>query len=226
MGRQARPRALLWVALAAGFAASNHRTGFLIVGPSLPFVFWLTKFRRRQQVRGWVKALALFAAPFLCYLYLPIRAAAHPVRNWTDPETWDRFWDHVLARQYERYAFMNDWEHVKISAAELWHDGLAPGWTSYLLVAIAAAFAAWGFVSWIRRRPVVVGTLSGAAAFVVVFTLGYGAPTDNTVYLIPVGIVLALLAGPGCGATAGEDSDSRWRAMAPGRVDRRGVACC
>jgi len=196
------PPGLGWVALAAGFAASNHRTGFLIVTPALPFVFWLTRFRRtKERIRGWLKALLLLAAPFLFYLYLPIRAAAHPLQNWGDPETWDRFLDHVLARQYQGYVFLNfrnDFSGAAKSAVLLLHDSLAkPGWPSWLFAAIGLVFVLWGLVSWLRRHPAVIGPLALGCVVIVVFTVGYGADSDNSVYLIPAGAVAALLAGLG-----------------------------
>jgi len=98
------PRRLLWVALSAGGVAMHHRTGFLAAGPALIAAFWLTRPRR---LRGLLSAGALFITPFLCYLYLPIRAAARPPMNWGYPATAERFLYHVLGRQYARWAFAN-----------------------------------------------------------------------------------------------------------------------
>ncbi len=137
------PRALGWVALAAGFAVSNHRTGFLLVAPALAVrvLAHAVSGAAKERVRGWLKALLLLAAPFLFYLYLPIRAAAHPLQNWGDPETWDRFVDHVLARQYQGYVFLNfqnDFSGAAKSAVQLLHDSLAkPGWPSWLFAAVS-----------------------------------------------------------------------------------------
>ncbi len=59
------------------------------------------------------------------------------------------------------------------------------------------SLVAWGLVCWLRRQPVVIGPLALGCLVIVVFTVGYGADSDNSVYLIPAGVVAAVLAGLG-----------------------------
>jgi hypothetical protein len=38
-------------------------------------------------------------APLLLYLYLPVRAAQHPILNWGSADNWDDFWRHISVWQ-------------------------------------------------------------------------------------------------------------------------------
>ncbi len=73
------PRALMWVALAAGFASSNHRTGFLLVAPALPFAFWLTRFRSSRANADLAQGIG---APrhAISMLSLPAGSRGPPIR--------------------------------------------------------------------------------------------------------------------------------------------------
>lgn len=46
------------------------------------------------------KALILFLLPLAIYLYLPIRASNHPMYNFGDPQTIQRFIDHITAKEF------------------------------------------------------------------------------------------------------------------------------
>ena len=39
------------------------------------------------------------------YLYLPIRAASHPLLNWGNPQTFEKFWWHVTGKQFRVWMF-------------------------------------------------------------------------------------------------------------------------
>ena len=198
--KERRPRRLLWVALAAGLVAMHHRTGALALLPALAVAFWLTRPRR---LRVWGQAVLLAAAPFLCYLYLPIRAAARPPCNWGNPDTWERFIAHASGRQYAPWAFMNDFEAAMREAGRLLSECLAsPGWPSWLLVAIGGPLLLWGLAHELRRRPAAIGSLAAGGALLAIWVLGYGDTSDSKVWLIPVGAVMALLGGLGLGDLA------------------------
>ena len=166
------PRWLNWLALAGGIAAADHRTGALIVLPVLAAAFWQT---HRNQVAArakrpptlvtniarlgqwthlkvWLKAAVCAAAPFLFYLYLPIRAAARPAMNWGDPSSWDRFLYHSLGSQYSALAFALPLNAALKQAGELLNMSLAaPGWPWCLL--LAARSSPYGEWHRLRRRP-------------------------------------------------------------------------
>ncbi len=207
------PRALAWLALAVGFVSMHHRTAMLAVAPALFVAVLLTKPR---QTRWYLAAAGLFLAPFAFYLYLPIRAAARPPVNWTDPVTWDRFRDHVLASQYTGYAFSHTFGQMGDLFERLLPELLVPnGAWATLLALIAVPFAAWGWRQWFRRRPTIASSLLAGAALVVYWVLQWGETTDLKVFFGPAGGILALCGAVGM-AAAGKHLASRAAAMAAG----------
>jgi hypothetical protein len=194
------------VALAVGFVAMHHRTAMLALAPALVVGAVMTVPRR---ARTYLAAAALFVAPFACYLYLPIRAAADPPVNWTDPVTWDRFWDHVLASQYTGYAFSHTAAQMGELLERLLPALLVPGtlW-AILLAVISLPLAGWGGWLWHRRCPTIAGPLLAGAALLVYWVLQWGETSDLKVFFGPAGAILALCAAVGLGEAMGR---SRWR---------------
>ncbi len=193
--RDRSPRNLGWTALAGGFAAMHHRTALVALGPALALAFWLT---RPRTVRGWVSAAVLFVAPFLFYLYLPIRAAANPPLNWGRPDDLDRFLHHALGRQYHQYVFANDLETVVSQCGRLWGELLAgPGWPSVLLALIGLPLILWGAAAWRRRQPTATISLALGSVLLSVWVLEWGEISDSKVWLIPAGVVMSVLGGIG-----------------------------
>jgi len=193
--RERTPKRLYWLALVAGFASMHHRTAFLAAAPALAVAFWLTRPRRAGV---WLSAAGMAVLPFLCYLYLPIRAAARPPMNWGDPSTWDRFWYHVMGGQYSRWAFANSADMVAKQAARLAGECLAgSGWPSLALALVGAPLILWGFVSWLRRNPTLAISLAAGGAVLGIWVLTWGDVSDSKVWLTPLGLVLALFGGMG-----------------------------
>ncbi len=176
---------------------SPHRLSRRRPGP--PRRLLADAFRRETRLLGWLQGARRARRP-LPLLSLPAAAAraAHPAENWGDPETLGRFLTHVLGRQYERYVFQNGFAEASESAAP--PAPRQPRRPRLVLLAAAGLgllFALWGFLAWVRRRPAAILPITLGAVILAVFTLGYGPGCDNTVYLIPVGAVGALLAGLG-----------------------------
>jgi hypothetical protein len=189
------PQRLRWLALAGGFVAMHHRTGFLAVAPALAAAFWLTRPRR---AKAWVTSALLFLAPFLCYLYLPLRAAARPPMNWGDPVTLGRFLDHVFGRQYARWAFANPLDAALAEATKLSGEVLAgSGWASVALAVLGVPLIVWGLVAWSRRRPVLPLALTSGAILLSLWVMEWGDTSDSKVWLTPLGAALAILGGQG-----------------------------
>lgn len=193
--RERSPRRLRWLALAGGFVAMHHRTALLSVAPSLAAAFWLTRPRR---ARVWACAALLCLAPFSCYLYLPLRAVAHPAMNWGDPETLDRFLFHALGRQYVHLAFANSLAVAEGQVTRLLDDSLAgDGWRSWALAALGMPFIIWGYGYWCRRRPAIIWSLALGCVLLCTWVVEWGDTYDQKVFLIPLGAVTALLGGFG-----------------------------
>jgi hypothetical protein len=87
-----------------GLSFTNHLTTILLA-PGVLFLF----FRRFGIVRGaLIRALHLalpFAAGLSVYLFLPVRASSHPLFNWGDPQTPEKFLGHVSGKQFRVWMF-------------------------------------------------------------------------------------------------------------------------
>jgi len=196
--RNRSPRNLAWLSLACGFVSMHHRTAMLAVAPALVTAVVLTLPRR---ARSYMAAGALFLAPFSLYVYLPIRAAADPPVNWSDPVTWGRFWDHVLATQYTGYAFSHSVSQMAAQAEKLTPEMLmASPWLAGLLAVIGLPLVAWGLGDWVRKQPALGWSLAAGSALLCFWVLQWGETSDLKVFFHPLGEIGALwwAAGLGC----------------------------
>ena len=187
------PARLLVLSLACGFVAMHHRTAMLVVLPALVAAVIKTQPRRARLYLG---AAALFLTPFGFYAYLPIRAATGPPVNWTNPSTLDRFLDHVMATQYQFFAFSHSAEEMFAVGKALVPEMLAPGiGLSVLLAAIGLPLMIWGWVGWLRRQPVTAISLAAGAGLLCFWVLQWGETSDLKVFFLPLGAVVSV-----CGA--------------------------
>ena len=90
---------LIWASLLFGLGMSNHQTiGFVALATGV----W-TLLLKPKLLANWrlvLICMGVFAVGLLPYLYLPLRANAHPPMNWGDPSTSTKFWKHVARSQY------------------------------------------------------------------------------------------------------------------------------
>ncbi len=167
---------LIPAAFLFGLGLGNHLTSIALLAPAI--AFWLTA---RRGWRFWISRPALLAALALTaglavYLYLPARAAGDPLLNWGNPDTWQRFWWHVTARQYRVSLFSAPvWPQV-IFAAKL-------GWTQFTPVGLALlVVGAWRMAR--AHRP-----LFWMLALIIVCTTAYAwayvIEDDGDAYYLP-----------------------------------------
>jgi hypothetical protein len=95
-------------ALMLGLSFTNHLTTILLAPAFLVYYFWTLGTGQRSWRR------LVYLAPFFLlglspYALLPIRASMHPYFNWGDPETAERFFNHVRGKQYGEWMF-ESWE--------------------------------------------------------------------------------------------------------------------
>ncbi|MBK9713276.1 MAG: DUF2723 domain-containing protein [Kouleothrix sp.] len=196
--------------LLAGLALGNHVT------VALPALLWLGAAGLRGGPDGprarlarllW--PLAGIGAGLLVYLYLPLRARAHPPVNWGDPQGWDGLWWVVSGRLYRGLAF-------GVPAAFV--GGRVEAWASLLARQFGLAGLIAGCAGLVygaaRARPFVWLTL-GIAAATSAFAIGYDT-ADSYAYLIPLYLIFAIWVGLGVErllALAG-----RWGAYGPAVV--------
>src|SRR5437016_12306460 len=81
---------IAWAALLLGLGLSVHPTLIFIA----PLFLALTP--RPSPLRP----LLFFLLGLTVFLYLPIRAAQHPLLNWGDPSHWRNFWRVVTRADY------------------------------------------------------------------------------------------------------------------------------
>ncbi|MEW6680738.1 MAG: DUF2723 domain-containing protein [bacterium] len=80
-----------------GLSLTNHLTSVLIF-PAI--VCWLILKRKPLFFKKIALILIFFSLGLLPYLYLPIRSLTHPVLDWANPTTLERFVYYVSGRQY------------------------------------------------------------------------------------------------------------------------------
>lgn len=97
-------RTLYAFALIMGLSFTHHLQTIFIVPAAIYFLLvanWgdIKKIKRDTLIR----AAVIFFIPLVLYLYLPLRAATHPVANWGDPATLERFISHISAAAYKGF---------------------------------------------------------------------------------------------------------------------------
>ena len=198
--RDRSPRNLAWLSLACGFVSMHHRTAMLAVAPALVTAAVLTLPRR---ARSYMAAGALFLAPFSLYAYLPLRAATDPPVNWSDPVTWGRFWDHVLATQYTGFALSHSLSQMVAQVEKLTPELLlASPWLAGLVAVIALPVIAWGAADWTRKQPELGWSLAAGSALLCFWVLQWGETSDLKVFFHPLGEIVALWLAVGLGCLA------------------------
>ncbi len=97
-------------ALALGFA--NHMTTLLLLPGLALLYFYREEFTSESFRKIGVMLLLFFPLLALLYAYLPLRAAAKPLLNWSNPVNFENFWRHFTGRQYQVWLF-SSWTAAK-----------------------------------------------------------------------------------------------------------------
>ena len=185
-------RWLLLGALALGLGLANHHYLTLLAIAPVPLLLWRERARRRLAAT--VAACFAAGAVGLCaYLYLPLRAARHPLVDWGAPTTWSRFFWVVSAAPFRKSVRAPEAGDADVMGALV--EALHP---------IGFLLAALGLYLLVRRRETRrIGLALGAA-----IALGAGgralqgfdpANPDAYGYLSPA---IALLAAAACAGAA------------------------
>ena len=88
-----------------GLAFTHHLQTIFLAAAGVCFILIIGWNKRQSFLNPQVllRAGIFFGLPLLLYLYLPIRASAHPVINWGAPDTWERFINHITVKEYGYY---------------------------------------------------------------------------------------------------------------------------
>jgi hypothetical protein len=161
--------------------------------PALIVAAILTKPRR---ARLYLAGISATLAPFLFYCYLPIRAAARPPVNWTDPTTFERVITHATGSQYTHFALNNTFDQMLQLMGVLAPEAFAASTPLALILAILGVpLLVWGWVRWRKEQPLVAWSLLIGNVVLCRWVLGWGETTDLKVFLQPLGVFFPL-----CGA--------------------------
>ena len=98
------PRLQIAGAFLFGLSFANHLTSLLLIPALVLLHIRLYGLNRGSMTRG-LKLSPFFALGLSVYLYLPIRALAHPPVQWGYPATLERFAWHVGGKQYRSWMF-------------------------------------------------------------------------------------------------------------------------
>ncbi|MCZ7542641.1 MAG: DUF2723 domain-containing protein [Anaerolineae bacterium] len=182
-------RILARFALCVGLGLTHHASLVFVVAV---FVAALVAADRAllRQPRRWLRPGLAFAAGFLPWLYLPLRAGA--VLAPADINTWDGFWNHVLARGFEGDLFV----FAPLARLPVMGEVLTYQWHGLVLAAGAAAAL---LMLW--RDRWLLATLGGAFALHTLVTATYRAP-QTVEYMTPAYVCLAAAVGWVVGALA------------------------
>jgi hypothetical protein len=136
--RMLRRRMMITAGL-LGLSFTNHMSTIFLL-PALLVLLLLTYRRSEGFWKNIGLSAAAFAAGLLPYLYLPVRAAAHPYLNWGNPVTLEKFFWHLSGKQYSVWMF---------TSADAWARQFA-----YALEAFSRDMA------WLALLPTVIGIIA------------------------------------------------------------------
>jgi hypothetical protein len=186
--RERDVRRLLLATYLFGLGLTNHLL-LLAAAPALAVVTWrLARTRKIGLTTAVLLPLLIFWGLTLD-LYLPIRAARNPEFSWGVPASPKQLWWVLSGAQYARNFFARDFLGAirHLVPGRWWMDF---GWGLPILAA--------GVAGTIHRRPpgsaAVWLSLLGSVLLLSVYAIG-----DDVGYWMPVGLVVAALAGAGWG---------------------------
>ncbi|MEK7274862.1 MAG: DUF2723 domain-containing protein, partial [Candidatus Desantisbacteria bacterium] len=95
---------LFLFALCLGISFTHHLQSIFLIPAGIYLITAVNwRITPRTRLITYLQMALLFLIPLLLYLYLPIRASINPLTNWGDPDTWEKFINHITAKQYGYY---------------------------------------------------------------------------------------------------------------------------
>ena len=184
-------KTIFWGGLLIGIGTGVLPQIVLFLPVAALLILW-RKIGLKSQVSIWYLTGIFGAGIFLggsVFAYLPLRALAHPVANWGNPETLSNWWTLVTAQQYQ---------HLTTSLDASWFIRLNQSLTQLALqISLPGMLLALLGVSWLWLQSppdTVFLVLFGVGTLL--FRVSYSA-AGNIVYLLPLLLVLAIFAGGG-----------------------------
>ncbi|MCR4407695.1 MAG: DUF2723 domain-containing protein [Anaerolineae bacterium] len=181
-------RRLIAFAVACGFSLTHHNSLLLALPPYALFVLLIEPCILRQPKRL-LALLVAFLLPLLTYLYLPLRARAHPPFDPGNLNTLDGFLELVLARGLSYNLFRYSWA----DQPRLWASFLTMLRLQFNPLALTLAVIGIGWLAKNRWRVLLVTGLFA------LLELAYILNTISDIhgYLLPVFMLIAVWIGAG-----------------------------
>jgi hypothetical protein len=172
-----------------GLGLGNHVSLLVLLPGAACFLVFGRRRPRRSEI---LLTLGLLLAGLGVYLYIPLRAAADPWLNWSNPRSWADFWAHVSGRSYQGLLFRTPWPQV---AARV------PAVARFLL----RDFGPWGVLLGLAGlalsgrddRPLLLMTAL-PAGFALLLAVTYGG-VESQVHLLTLYVIWALWIGGATG---------------------------
>ncbi len=144
--QQRQRRDAIGSALMLGLCFANHLSAIVLIPGVVVFALMVGTGRIQDRIRSLAIPAAVTLSCAVLYAYLPLRSMAEPPFNWGEVHrSLDKFFYHVLGKQYSVWMFSGQWRQQ-----------LSVFW-SLLLPNVAVPLAVWGaWVLWRRQRRVAV----------------------------------------------------------------------
>lgn len=178
-----------------GLSFTHHMQTIFLVPASIFFiiaVYWQNKKLLPTYDLPLIilKMFCYFILPLALYLYLPIRAFAHPPLNWGDPSTLPRFIDYITLKAYK---------HFFISSPQIWFQNLQHHLSSFF----THQFTIWivwlgviGLILCIMRRKIIGIFLLLIILTDIASSIRYGISNIEDYYL-PAFMIFSIFIGFG-----------------------------
>lgn len=102
--RTDEPRWWILFAFVTGLSFTNHMTT-LLLAPALLYWFFSENGLSKDAFKKLMQLSIPFFSGLSVYLFLPVRAVQHPLLNWGNPQTLEKFWWHISGKQFRVWMF-------------------------------------------------------------------------------------------------------------------------
>lgn len=172
-----------------GLSLTNHLTSFLLL-PAIFYLLWATLGKKTLNFKFLIRNFLFLLLGFSLYLYLPLRARAHPLAYWGDISTLSGFVNHITAASYRKFLFDYSLFEVFDNFLDFW--GLSLKNFGYLGVILAAT----GFYHVYDNQRKLASFLTIGFISFAFFNINYKVATIKP-YFLPCFFIFSLFIGTG-----------------------------
>jgi tetratricopeptide (TPR) repeat protein len=186
-----------------GLAVTNHQLSFLLLPTGIYLLILFGKGLKKTK-RFWLSLALVYCAGLLVYLYLPIRASAHPALNWGNPNNLRDFVRTVFQPAGSQVSTGSRLQHF-LYALQLWVDQFSPVIrlnSQDIPIPVIWLFGIWGIykglsTGWRMARVFVFFMVINVAAILFVSRPKGQEMMIVGVYYLPVFLIYAVFMATG-----------------------------